>query len=233
MFMKIRGRAAGACLVGFAGTFFTNMVLTNTPDIGETNARAADFYTVAANRAQAVAAFYAVIVAVACLIGVLATLLPPARARGHDGVVSAAWMSGGAFIGLYLAGGAAFLVPTATVALNFTQAPIDPVFARTMSTWGAALFLIAAPVALAACVAFTCRAAQVGGAMPGWLVYFGYAVAVCLLAGWTWFPLPLTVIWALIAGLRLLIRPQRVAERAEDAGIDEDTGIDQPVISPA
>jgi TM2 domain-containing membrane protein YozV len=37
--------------------------------------------------------------------------------------------------------------------------------------------------------------------------YLGYAVAICLLlAGWTWFPLLLTVIWALIAGIRLLIR---------------------------
>jgi hypothetical protein len=221
MFTRIRRRAAGACLVGFAGTFFTNMVLTNTPDIGETNAQAADFYAVAANQTQAIVAFYTLIAAVACLIGLLAALLPPARARGHDSVVSAAWTSGSAFIGLYLAGGAAFLVPTATVALNFTQAPIDPVFARTMSTWGDALFLIAAPVALAACLALTCRAAHLSAAMPGWLVYLGYAVAVCLLAGWTWFPLPLMVTWTLVAGLRLLIRPQRIAERVADTRIHE------------
>lgn len=220
--MKMRGRAAGACLVGFAGTLFTNMVLTNIPDIGETNAQTVDFYTVAANRIQAIVGFYALVAAVACLVAVLATLLPPARTRGNDGVVSAAWTSGGAFIGLYLAGGAAFLVPTATVALNFTHAPIDPVFARTMSTWGDALVLIAAPVALAACLAFTCRAAHVSAAMPVWLVYAGYAVAICLLAGWTWFPLQLTVIWALAAGVRLLTRPQRIAETAGDTAMDRE-----------
>jgi hypothetical protein len=57
--------------------------------------------------------------------------------------------------------------------------------------------------------------------MPGWLVYSGYAVTVCLLlAGWTWFPLPLTVLWAIIAGLRLLIRPHRVAKQADETGTD-------------
>jgi len=217
MSIKVRSRAAGAYLVVFAGTFFSHMVLTDTPDIGETNAQAVDFYAVAAHRVQIIAGFYALVAAAACLVGVLATLLPPARARGNEGVVSVAWMSGGAFIGLYLAGGAAFLVPTATVALNFTQAALDPVFARTMVTWGDALLLIAAPVALAGCLAFTCRAAHVSGAMPRWLVYFGYAVAaLCLLAGWTWFPLPITVIWALTAGVRLLIRPQRLSAQADD-----------------
>jgi hypothetical protein len=221
MLTRVDGRLAGASLVGFAGMFFTNMLLTNTPDIDKTNAQAVDFFTVAANRTQAIVAFYVLVAAAACLIGVLVTLLPPARARGRDGVVSAAWTCGSAFIGLYLAGGAAFLLPTATVALNFAHGPIDPVFARTMSTWGDGLLLIAAPVALAACLAFSCRAAHTTGAMPGWLVYSGYAVAVCLLlAGWTWFPLPLTVLWALIAGLRLLIRPQRVAKQADQTGTD-------------
>jgi hypothetical protein len=223
MSIKVRSRAAGACLVLFAGTFFSHMVLTDTPDIGETNAQAVDFYAVAAHRVQVIVGFYALVAAATCLVGVLATLLPPARALGNDGVVSVAWMSGGAFIGLYLAGGAAFLVPTATVALNFTQTPIDPVFARTMVTWGDALLLIAAPVALAGCLVFTCRAAHVTGAMPRWLVYLGYAVAApCLLAGWTWFPLPLTVIWALVAGVRLLIRPQRLAVRAGDPDMDRE-----------
>jgi len=64
-----------------------------------------------------------------------------------------------------------------------------------MSAWGDALFLIAAPVAFAACVALTCGAAHVSGAMPG-------------------------------ADLRLPIGPQRIAEQADD------TGIDRAVMSP-
>ena len=92
------------------------------------------------------------------------------------------WTSGGAFIGLYLAGGAAFLLPTATVSLGFGDpATIDPVLARTSSTLGDAFFLIAAPVALAACLALTCRAAHASTIMPGWTARAGYAVALYLL----------------------------------------------------
>jgi len=223
-------RVVGACLVGFAVAFFANMVLTDVPDIGATNAAAVDFYAVAANRTQAVVAFYVLIAVVICLIAVLASLLPLARARGRDGLASAAWVSGGAFIGLYLAGGAAFFLPTATVTLGFgDSATIDPIFARTISTWGDALFLIAAPVALGACLALSCRAAHISGAMPRWIVYAGYAVAVSLLlAGWTWFPFLLMVIWALIAGLRTLLGPHGISTAHSG-----DAGIDRAVISSA
>jgi hypothetical protein len=110
-----------------------------------------------------------------------------------------------------------------------SRPPIDPVFARTISTWGDAFYLIAAPVALAGCIALTCRAAHVSGAMPGWIAYSGYAVAVSLvLAGWAWFPLPLMAIWALIAGLRSLLGGDRFSTaHAADADIDH------AVISPA
>jgi hypothetical protein len=230
MSMTSRVRVAGACLVGFAVTFFANMVLTDVPDIGATNAAATAFYATAANRRQAVVAFYVLVAVVICLVAVLAALLPLARARGRDGLASAAWASGGAFIGLYLAGGAAFLLPTATVTLGFgDSATIDPVFARTVSTWGDAFFLIAAPVALGGCIALTCRAAHISGAMPGWIAYSGYAVAVSLvLAGWAWFPLPVMAIWALIAGLRSLLGRDRISTaHAADADIDH------AVISPA
>ena len=230
MSMTSRVRLGGACLVGFAATFFANMFLTDVPDVGATNAATVDFYAIAANRTQAVVAFYLLIAVVICLVAVLAALLPLARARGRDGLASAAWASGGAFVGLYLAGGAAFLLPTATVTLGFSDsATIDPVFARTISTWGDALFLIAAPVALGACLALSCRAAHISGAMPGWIVYAGYAVAMSLLlAGWAWFPLPLMVIWALIAGVRSLFGPQRTS-----TAVSAEADIDRAAISPA
>jgi len=78
MSMTHRARIAGACLVGFAAAFFANMILTDVPDIGATTATA-DFYAVTAHRTQAVVAFYVLIAAVACLIGVPAALLTPRR----------------------------------------------------------------------------------------------------------------------------------------------------------
>lgn len=230
MSMMHRARIAGACLVGFAATFFTNMILTDVPDIGASNTATADFYAVAAHRTQAVVAFYVLIAAVACLIGVLAALLARAGARSRDGLTGAAWASGGAFLGLYLAGGAAFLLPTATVTLGYgDSSAVDPVFARTMSTLGDGFLLIAAPVALAACLALTCRVAHANAAMPGWAVYAGYAVALSLLlAGWTWFPLPLMAIWALVAGLRSLLGPDRT--RTVDTGAAD---LNRAITSPA
>ena len=105
---------------------------------------------------------------------------------------------------------------------------VDPVLARTASTLGDAFFLLAAPVALAGCLALTCRAAHLTGSMPRWAAHTGYAVAAgLLLAGWSWFPLPLAAAWALIAGARLLIRPQPAHST------ESDTSIDTTLTSPA
>jgi len=42
--------------------------------------------------------------------------------------------------------------------------------------------------------------------LPRWVAGFGYGVAFLLvLGGWTWFPLPLAVLWAMTAGVRLLL----------------------------
>ena len=83
---------------------------------------------------------------------------------------------------------------------------------------------IVATIAVVISVVTDTRArARVSGALPRWVAGSGYIVAgLLVLAGWTWFPLPLTVLWALVAGVRLLLpaRDAAAPSRVAVAGAD-------------
>jgi len=199
-------RNAGRWLVAFAATMGAGQVLTDVPDIGESNAQAVAFYSHGPGPAKTIIAFYLAAAAIVCLFGFLACVLPAVRAAGHRGSAAAGWAVGGGFAALYLAAAALFTLPTATTVLGFAPGPIDPYFARTSSMLGDGMLLLAAPMLLSVCLALVCRGAAKATALPSWVTRSGTIVAATLLLGWTWFPLPLLVLWAVGVGIMLSIR---------------------------
>jgi len=181
--------------VGFAGTFFTNMVLTNTPDTRQDQTPQAVelLFTVAAPpKPRPSSRSTVLIAAVACLhrrAGRTATHPPgPALERGTTVLSSAAWI---VRLSVHrpstLAGGAGVscLPNREPSRSNFAHGPDRPgLSARTMSTWGdrgSCSSPAADGLALSrlASLFSTCpRRRTTTGAMPGWAVYSGYAVAV-------------------------------------------------------
>jgi chromate transport protein ChrA len=95
-------------------------------------------------------------------------------------------------------------------------AGVDPLFLRTAAAMGDGLILIAAPVLLAIVVAVVCRAMSGTHLIHHWVAVSGYVVAALLLVGWTWFPMMLFFLWALVVGIALAL-PHPQAERSREA----------------
>jgi hypothetical protein len=196
-------RKTGRWLVAFAMAMFAGLVLTDAPDIAESNNQAVAFYSQSAGPAKTIVAFYLAAVATVCLFGLLAGVLPGVWEAGHQGLAAAGWAAAGGFAALYLAAAALFALPTATAFPGFGSGPVDPVFARTSSTLGSGMLLLAAPMLLSVCLALVSHGASKTGALPKWATRSGIGVAGMLLLGWTWFPLPLVALWGLLVGTGL------------------------------
>jgi hypothetical protein len=190
-------RIEGLAAVGFAFAFFAAIVLVNVPDQGETRQEAIDFYNSAGEKSRVLIAVYVMAVAAFLFLTFLAAIAP----RLSDLPRRAAIVAGGAFVGLYLAAAAAFVAPTLTLSLDSDGTnTVDERFAdfaRGLSTLGDALLLVCAMFAAAAFVA----ALAWSRALPRWLVWSGFAVAIACLFGVTFFPLLLFALWMLAVGL--------------------------------
>ena len=196
-------RKTGRWLVAFALTMFTGLVLTDPPGIAESNGQTVTFYSDSAGPAKTIVAFYLTVVTIVFLFGLLASVLPDVWKAGHQGLAAASWAAAGGFAALYLAAAALFALPTATGYLGFGSGQVDPVFARTSSTLGAGMLLLAAPMLLSVCLALFSHGASRTRALPKWATRSGIGIAGLLLLGWTWFPMPLLVLWGLVVGTAL------------------------------
>jgi hypothetical protein len=213
-------RKTGRWLVAFALTMFTGLVLTDPPGIAESNNQAATFYAEGPGPARTIIAFYLAVVTIVCLFGLLASVLPGVWEAGHQGLAAASWAAAAGFAALYLAAASLFAVPAAQVYLGFGSGPVDPVFARTSSTLGTGMLLLAAPMLLSVCLALVSHGASRTGALPKWATRSGIGVAGLLLLGWTWFPLPLLVLWGLLVGTGLNV-PGKTSPAASGETLQE------------
>ena len=184
-------RNAGRWLVAFAATMGAGQVLTDVPDIGESNAQAVAFYSHGPGPAKTIIAFYLAAAAIVCLFGFLACVLPAVRAAGHRGSAAAGWAVGGGFAALYLAAAALFTLPPRPPCWASAPGPIDPYFARTSPCSGTGCCW---PRRCCCRCAWRWSAgAAKAAALPSWVTRSG-TIAATLLLGWTWFPLPLLVL---------------------------------------
>jgi hypothetical protein len=194
-------RVEGSAAVGFAVAYFAAIVLTNVPDEGESRQKAIDFYNSAGEKSRVLIAV--AVMAIATLLFV--TFLAAVAQRLRDAPRVAAIAGGAAFAALYLAASAAFVAPTLTLSLDSSGAnTVDEAFvdfARGMSTLGDAFLLIASMFAAAAFVG----ALAWSGALPRWLAWSGFLVALACLFGATFFPLLVFAVWMLAVGIVTLV----------------------------
>jgi len=202
-------RVGGIAGLGFVLAFFAGLVLTDVPDASNTTAEALGFYAEGGNRVKTVLAGYLFGVAALCFVGFLAALVATMREAGPRSLLpTAAAVAGGVFVGLYLAAGAAFVAPAATLALDpehSGKATSDLAdLARGLAILGDWLLLMFGPFAAAALVASTSLAAIRTGILRPWLAWGGLGIAATLLAGVLFFPLFVFLLWAAAVSVSLL-----------------------------
>ena len=177
---------------------------TTTFDYGTV---AADGNAVASHREQAVVAMYLLGAAMACFLVLLSGLVRQLRATAAAGIAADLALSAGAvYVGLSFAAGVAFAAPAASVTLNLGGgSSVDPGFARSASTLGDVLLLLAAPLTGSVFLAAVCIGSRRTGLLPRWLTDSGLVVAAALLAGVAWFPLLLLLAWTFSLGVAALV----------------------------
>lgn len=175
----------------FAALALANVVLTNIPDVGDSTAGTLHFYADASNRHKEVAAAY-VGVAAGLAFFVFVWVIAPGRCP--------ALAMASAFSGVTIVAQAAFLAPTASVSLGFSDATtVNPTFARAASTLGDAfLFGAWALAGMALLVAASSLPVR-------WLRILTRAIGVGVVGlTFTFFPVLLLSVWAVIAAAVLL-----------------------------
>ena len=205
-------RLGGVGGLAFALAFFLGLVLTDVPDATSTTAEAVRFYAEDGNRVKTILAAYLFGVAGLCFVGFLASLTGALRAADERSPFpTAAIVAGAVYLGLVLAAGAAFVAPSATLALDpehsGTATPDLADLARGLSILGDWLLLMFAPFAAAALVASTSLAALRSGVLRPWLAWGGLGIAALLLAGVLFFPLFVFLLWVVAVSVALLRAP--------------------------
>ena len=206
-----KSRRTGIWMIALAVTALASWMLTDVPDIEETNDQALAFYAGGPGPAKTILAFYLGMLSVVCLFGWLGSLRSWLEHQGGR-LPDVGRGAAAGYATLVVAGWSAFLLPTAYNRLGFGPDPEvggDPMFLRTASSMGDAFVLIGAPVLLAVMVGVVCRATSAVRLIPRWAVGGGYVVAALLLVGWTWVPMMLFFLWALAAGIALLVPRRR------------------------
>jgi hypothetical protein len=211
-------RRTGLWMIALAITSIASWMLTDVPDIGETNDQALAFYAAGPGPMMTIVGFYLGLLSVVCVFAWLAAVRRwLEREGGRLPEVGHGAATG--YATLVVAAGGAFLLPTAYDRLGFGPAHgagVDPLFLRTAAAMGDGLILIAAPVLLAIVIAVVCRAMSGTHLIHHWVAVSGYVVAALLLVGWTWFPMMLFFLWALVVGIALAL-PHPQAERSREA----------------
>lgn len=212
-----QNRRTGLWMIALAVTSIAGWMLTDVPDIEETNDQARAFYASGPGPVKTIIAFYLCLLSVVCLLSWLGSLRQCLEHRGGH-LPEAGRGAAVGYATLVVAGWSSFLLPTAYDRLGFApdpQADLDPLFLRTASAMGDAFVLIAAPVLLAVVVAVVCHATSAARLIPRWATVGGYVVAALLLIGWTWFPMIVFFLWALTVGITLTVPRRRAASRRE------------------
>jgi hypothetical protein len=202
-------RVGGVAGLAFVVAFFVALVLTDVPDASNSTAEALRFYSEDGNRVKTILAGYLFGIAALCFVGFLVALVGALREADPRSLLpTAATVSGSVFVGLYLAAGAAFVAPSATLALDpehsgdATSDLAD--LARGLAILGDWLLLMFVPFAAAALVASASLAAIRTGLLRPWLAWGGLGIAATLLAGVLFFPLFMFLLWAVAVSVSLL-----------------------------
>lgn len=120
--------------------------------------------------------------------------------------------SAGVFAALIVAAAAAHL-PTYVASIEAFDEPQSEL-TRAMVPHLAYGFLLFGLLAAGLSIACLCRIGRQDRRIPGWLAYTGYATAVLLLFGILFMPMIALPLWALAAGVTLLLRPLPTAAPA-------------------
>ncbi len=122
------------------------------------------------------------------------------------------------FVGLFLAGAAAFTVLAVTVEMSGGQ--IEPITARQFPQFGAALFVVFGMRMAAMFVFTTSGLARRHSALPPWFIWTGYGVGLFLLlsASLNRFLVLLFPVWVLTLSVILLIKARRMPKDPEPSG---------------
>ena len=211
------GRVIGSAAIGFAIALFTNMVLTDPPDMATTHGATLLYYADFGLRLKGLLATYAAVVAAACF---MTLMVGEARRLDRAGGASAALASavgGSAFVALYLVSAALFAAPAFTLLFNndwsikHEAVPLDDPFALFAGASGALgdIFLLficgfGAAVFVVAVSIGERRAHH----LPGWLLAFGAVTAAALASPLVFFSLLFLVAWALLLGVYLIRHPR-------------------------
>jgi MFS family permease len=118
--------------------------------------------------------------------------------------------SGLIFVALFFAGAAASSVLAAAV--EFTDAPVDPVVAREFPQYGSTLLFVFGMRMAAMFVFTTTNIGRAAGILPRWFIYLGFAVGLFLLLSasfQSWFVLVFPV-WVLVLSALLFQRARRI-----------------------
>jgi hypothetical protein len=210
------GRAIGAAAIGFAIALFTNMVLTDPPDMATAHSAGLAYYGDFGLRLKGLLAVYAAVVAASCFI---ALVVGEARRLERAGRVTTALVGavgGSIFVTLYLVSAAIFAAPAFTLLFNndwsikFEPVPLTDDFALFAGAAGALgdIFLLficgfGAAVFVGAVSIGERRASH----RPRWLTAFGVVTAAALLSPLVFFSLLFLVAWAIMLGTYLIRHP--------------------------
>lgn len=211
------GRVMGGSAIGFAIALFTNMVLTDPPDMATTHGATLLYYGDFGLRLKGMLAAYAAVVAALCFIGLMVGEVRRLDRAGQASAALAGAVGGSAFVALYLVSAAIFAAPAFTLLFNnnwsikYEPVPLTDQFALFagalgalgdifllfMCGFGAALFVVAVSIG-----------ERRTGHRPRWLTAFGVVTASALVSPLVFFSLLFLIAWAVLLGVYLIRHPR-------------------------
>jgi hypothetical protein len=207
----------GTLGAAFSVLFLASMwVIGETPGPGATDQALVDFYASEDKRRVTLVGLYLLPLAAVAFLWFISLLREwvSASSRRQDRMLgNVQLISGIGFITLVFAAAAASTVMA--VAVELTDAPIDPTEARQFPIYGDALLLIFAMRMAAIFVVSTTNVGRIAGVFPLWFVVASFAVAAVLflsasLAYWLVLVFP---IWVLALAALILFKAQQVQQK--------------------
>lgn len=213
------GRVSG---ILFAALSVAGLVLLfNLPfgGHGRSDETVRSFYEDAGNRTRVVIAAYALAFAGLAFIVFLTDLYGMLRSvEAPPGRLSLAVLAAGiAFVALLFAGAAALGAVASGMSLGGEPGTLgDTGVARFLAAFGLVLLLLYGGLAAAFMVSAVSLLGRKAKALPGWLVWGGFAVALVLLAGAAFMPIFVLPLWVVAVSLARLRRRETATVSARE-----------------
>lgn len=189
------------------------LLLADAPGPTATDAELIDYYSAEGSRRVTLAGLYVMPFAGIAFVWFIVALRMwiSASGRREDALFSNVQLvSGILYTALFLVSAAASAAIAA--ATEFTDAEIDPAFARQFNQYGDTILFVFAMRMAAMFVFTTCTVSRHASILPGWFLWIGYAVGLFLLLSASFYRALSLVfpLWLLCLAVLLMLRARRI-----------------------